>query len=201
VSNEQGTITNIVEKKVVSNKFCVGAYKFESAGQYKQYYEKLSSEKEVYVSDVISAMLQDGIIFNEKKVTNYVDVGTAKEWFEYNDKPVIFCDIDGTIIAAQGRVGNNSYENAPRILQNNVDRLLEMQAKGCEIIFTTAREACYRDLTRRTLDNLGFRHYRLIDDLPNAKRILINDYNNANPYPRAEAINLYRDSDNLRDFL
>mgnify|MGYP003675033930 CR=1 FL=1 len=48
---------------------------------------------------------------------------------------------------------------------------------------------------------LGFVEYTLLMNLPNTKRILINDYNNANPYPRAQAINLKRDSDNLTDFL
>ena len=31
ISNNQGIITSIIEKQVVSNKFCVGGYKFESA--------------------------------------------------------------------------------------------------------------------------------------------------------------------------
>ena len=47
----------------------------------------------------------------------------------------------------------------------------------------------------------GFKSFNLLCGLQNSKRILINDYNSANPYPRAEAINLKRDSDNLSDFL
>ena len=39
-------------------------------------------------------------IFLEKQITNYVDVGT-EDWFEYNDRRIIFCDIDGTLIKAQ----------------------------------------------------------------------------------------------------
>lgn len=37
--------------------------------------------------------------------------------------------------------------------------------------------------------------------LKNCKRILINDYNEANPYPRAIAINIKRDEDNIKDYL
>ena len=51
------------------------------------------------------------------------------------------------------------------------------------------------------LYDLGFRDFDLIVGLQNARRILINDYNKSNPYPRAEAINLVRDSDNLEDLL
>jgi len=37
--------------------------------------------------------------------------------------------------------------------------------------------------------------------LQNAKRILINDFNVANPFPRAEAINIERNSDTLDFYL
>jgi hypothetical protein len=51
------------------------------------------------------------------------------------------------------------------------------------------------------LETLGFKDFQLITGLPNAKRILINDYNEANPFPRAIAVNIKRDSDNLGDYL
>lgn len=200
-SNEQGIITDIIEKQVVSDTFCVGGYKFEAAGMFMRYFETLNSTNELFVSDVIQNCISHGHIFTEKKVSNYVDVGTAQDWFEFNDKPVIFCDIDGTIIKAQSRVGSDTYQMPATPLYNNVSRLLEFQANGSRFVFTTARqeEASYD--TRETLKNLGFKNFVLLMNLPNAKRILINDYNNANPFPRAEAINIKRDSDNLSDFL
>jgi len=139
-------------------------------------------------------------VFTEKLVTNYVDVGTANDWFEYNDKPVIFCDIDGTIVKAQSRLdleARTPYEP----LQNNVQRMLSYQEKGSQIFFVTAREATYRAETRQMLYELGFKSFGYLDGLQNSSRIVINDYNNANPHPRAIAINLKRDSDNLSDFL
>jgi hypothetical protein len=51
------------------------------------------------------------------------------------------------------------------------------------------------------LTDLGFVDFKLISGLPNTKRVLINDYNEANPYPRAVAINIKRNHDNLTDFL
>ena len=200
-SNEQGIITDIIEKQVVSDTFCVGGYKFSSAGMFMRYFETLSSTNELFVSDVIQNCISHGHVFTEKKVTNYVDVGTANDWFEFNDKPVIFCDIDGTIINAQSRVGEKSYDAEPIPLQNNIKRLLELQENGAQFIFTTAREPELKSTTRQMLYDLGFKSFDLIVGLQNSKRILINDYNNANPYPRAIAINLKRDSDNLSDFL
>jgi hypothetical protein len=51
------------------------------------------------------------------------------------------------------------------------------------------------------LESLGFKDFSLIMGLKNCKRILINDFNNANPYPRAISINIPRDSDTLESFL
>lgn len=200
VSNDQGIINNIMEKKVVSDKFCVGGYKFEKIGLYKQTFEKLKSKnvKEIFVSHIIQDCLHNNHIFIEKAITNYIDVGTAEDWFDYNDRPVFFCDIDGSIIKAQRK---GSYEEQPIALQENVNTLLKYQENGSQIIFTTARPKSTDKRTREVLDDLGFKEYDLISGLQNVKRILINDYNEANPHPRAIAINLKRDTDNLKDFI
>lgn len=200
IANNNGIITDIVEKEVVSNTFCVGGYKFQSAMTYKTAFESLSTEREVFVSDVIGRCISWQTIFTEKHVTNYVDVGTSKDWFEHNDKPVIFCDIDGTIIKAQSRLDLEAHKPYETLV-NNVNRLLELQSQGAQFIFVTARETQYRAETREMLYELGFKSFTLLEGLQNSRRILINDYNNANPYPRAEAINIKRDSDNLSDFL
>lgn len=201
IVNEQGIINNIIEKQVVSDTFCVGGYKFESAEQYKSAFEYVSQmDGEIFVSDIIGHMLDQGSVFMKKSITNYVDVGTAQDWFEFNNRPVIFCDIDGTIIKAQSRLDLEA--GIPEVpLQNNINRLLELQEKGAQFIFTTAREIQYKSITRVMLYRLGFKSFDLICGLQNSSRILINDFNESNPYPRAEAINLYRDSDNLSQYL
>ena len=53
VANENGIITDIVEKEVVSDTFCIGGYKFEQAKDFTEAYKKLSTSREVFVSDVI----------------------------------------------------------------------------------------------------------------------------------------------------
>jgi hypothetical protein len=82
-----------------------------------------------------------------------------------------------------------------------LERLLKMQESGSQFIFTSARENKYTSQTREMLYRLGFKSFNLICGLQNSSRILINDFNESNPYPRAEAINLYRDSDNLSHYL
>lgn len=200
VSNDQGIITNIIEKQVVSDKFCVGGYKFESADMFISVFEKLKNAhvKEIFVSHIIEECLNLGLIFKESSVTNYVDVGTSEDWFEYNNKAVIFCDIDGTIIKAQSKI---EIGQQPVRLEQNIKRIKELIANGSQIIFTTARNVSTHAITEQMLTDLGFSNFKLISGLPNTKRILINDYNEANPWPRALAINIKRDQDNLRDFI
>ena len=200
--NDQNIITDIIEKQVVSDSFCVGAYKFGSAEHYIHTYDKLKDRGgELFVSHIIQDMLENGTLFNKVEVTDYVDVGTADDWHKYNDMPILFCDIDGTIIKAQSRYGDNSYDKPAIPLAENVKRILEYHDKGCQVWFTTARPHTCREQTNKMLRGLGFINFQLITGLHNARRVLINDYNSSNPYPRAEAINIYRDHDNLKDFL
>jgi methylmalonyl-CoA mutase N-terminal domain/subunit len=98
-------------------------------------------------------------------------------------------------------VGVNNYNAPPHPLKKNIERLLQLQKQGSQFIFTTARKNIYKESTTVLLDSLGFINYTLIMNLQNSKRILINDYNKANPFPRAEAINLERNADNLEDLL
>ena len=200
IVNDQDIITDIVEKEVVSSKFCVGAYKFESIKLFCEHFEKLkdSNIKEIFVSHVIGSCLQDKNIFLANTVKNLVDVGTATDWFEYNDLSVIFCDIDGTLVKAQSK---GRYTDPVVPLKNNVDVMLAEQQRGSQIIFTTVRDSKYDHITRAMLESLGFKNIHLVSGILNTKRVLINDYNEANPYPRAVAINIKRDDDNLKDFL
>jgi hypothetical protein len=200
VSNDQGIIISIIEKQVVSDKFCVGGYKFESACMYLETFEKLRNThiKEIFVSHIIEECLNEGVVFKESTVKNYVDVGTAEDWFEYNDKTVIFSDIDGTIIKAQSKI---DIGKIPIVLEKNIKRIKELISNGSQVIFTTARPTNTHLITEHMLTNLGFKNFKLLSGLPNTKRILINDYNEANPWPRAIAVNLKRDSDNLEDYL
>lgn len=202
IANEQSIITNIIEKQVVSSTFCVGGYKFDSAKLYVESYEEICKYTgEIFVSDVIGRMIDKNNVFIKKEVTNYFDVGTAQDWFEYNDKPVIFCDIDGTLIKAQSRVGTNTYYDPPIVLENNVKIMLNYQERGSQIIFTTSRPKMVEHITRSMLELLGFKNVNLISGLLNSRRILVNDFNEANPYPRAEAVNIFRNDDTLKNFL
>jgi hypothetical protein len=200
VANNQGIVTDIIEKQVVSDKFCVGGYKFDSVELFCRAFDAVSNQNvaEIFVSHVIQKCLEWNEVFTVKAVSDYVDVGTAEDWFEHNDKSVIFCDIDGTIVRAQSP---DELGTTPVPLINAVCRLRQLEDDGHQLIFTTARYNEFYDQTVKMLQDLGFKKFNLITGLLNGARILVNDYNDANPYPRATAINVRRDQDNLTDYL
>ena len=196
LSNEQRIINTVIEKQIVSNHFCAGGYQFARAGDYCEAYENLSFGGEIFVSNIIDKMISDGKIFVEADVENFIDVGPAQDWFEYNDKPTYFCDIDGTIIKTV-----QDYHDDYTPLQTNVDALKKEMNRGCKIIFCTARSNDFYSITRSMLNDLGFRECELIMSVHHSKRVLINDFANTNRFPTAGAINIPRDSDTLKDYL
>ena len=197
VTNEQGLINSVVEKQIVSNNFCAGGYQFESAGQYMEIFDTIKNTvtSEIFVSNIIDYMIAQGSIFVEQEVTNFYDLGTAPDWFEYNNRPTYFCDIDGTILV------NRHHSESWQPLVDNVRILLEEQARDCKLVFTTARPAKLEAKTKKMLDELGFKNYVLVMATNHSRRVLINDFSHSNPYPSAVAINLPRNADNLRDYL
>jgi hypothetical protein len=178
------------------------------------YLGTIDSETPILVvgSDIISEVSdlnpgdyspESGVYFHKNKhtyptnlVTNHIvhDFSKFYSWKHYNNKNVIFCDIDGTLIEAQPK---NMYSDTPRILTNNVDIIKTEYDNGSQIIFTTCRKEEFREVTTKMLESLGFHNFLLIMNLIKGTRILVNDYDEANPFPRAIAQNTLRDSDDL----
>ena len=197
VTNDQGLIVTVVEKQIVSNNFCAGGYQFCRAGDYLTAYEEINkTNQEIFVSHIIDWMLNRGQVFVEQAVSDMVDVGTAADWFEFNDRPTYFCDIDGTLV-------KNRHPEDPDVepLQANIDIMLREQARDCKIVFATARPRRFEAVTRRLLDGFGFKNYELIMAVNHSRRVVINDFAASLPYPSAEAVNLRRDTATLGDYI
>jgi hypothetical protein len=196
VTNEKDEILSIYEKQIVSDYFSVGGYKFNKMDNFLNTFNLIHKKNEIYISDVISKMIENKHSFKKGVVKNYIDVGTSQEWLEYNNKPTYFCDIDGTIIKTK-----DFHDDPHEIIPGNVKTLLKEQARGCKIVFTTARDVKYENYTRKILNKIGFVNYTLVMQVNHSRRVLVNDYANSNPYPSAIAINIKRDSDCLEDLI
>lgn len=203
ISNDQGVVIKLVEKQVVSDSFCAGAYQFAEADIFLKAYASLRDQDgELFLSNVVDYLIMSGEIFVEKQVNDYVNVGTAKAWHDYNDRPTIFCDIDGTIVNNQTAFGATRYDKKTFVpIQKNIDVLKAYRAKGAVIVFITARSKQYFQATREMLDSLGFRGCEVIMELNHSKRILVNDFAPSNPFPVSVAVNIERGTDSLGKYL
>lgn len=66
-------ITNIIEKRVVSNLFNVGGYCFENVNDFLDVYNQHKSLGAIYLSHLIYSMLLNGNIFRPIRVSDYND--------------------------------------------------------------------------------------------------------------------------------
>lgn len=66
-------ITNIIEKRIVSNYFTAGGYCFESANTYCHYYLQFQHQSGLYLSHIIYAMLLEGHTFRPILTKEYED--------------------------------------------------------------------------------------------------------------------------------
>jgi hypothetical protein len=197
-----GNISNIVEKQVISPYFCVGAYSFESAGLFCEMLDILPDQGERYISNIIFQAILQGKLFEGKEVENYVDWGTVEDWDRFKRSyATLFVDIDGTLVK------NSSSHFPPYIgntdpIDSNIEILRTLYSSGkFQVILTTSRPEKFREATIQQMKKVGMPFDHLIMGLYHSKRIIINDFSKSNPYKSCDAINLKRDSNELKDIL
>jgi hypothetical protein len=104
----------------------------------------------------------------------------------------IFCDIDGTLLE-HFPPGESFYDFKPKALLGTVEKLLEWDKKGYNIILTTGRKESMRKITVKQLESAGIFYDQLIMGIGGGVRILINDLKPNSDQETATAINLKRD--------
>jgi predicted mannosyl-3-phosphoglycerate phosphatase (HAD superfamily) len=104
----------------------------------------------------------------------------------------IFCDIDGTLLE-HFPPGKSFYSYKPKVLSGTVEKLLEWDKKGYNIILTTGRKESMRKITVKQLEAAGIFYDQLIMGIGGGVRVLINDYKPNSTEETAIAITLERD--------
>ena len=206
VMNDQGIIINIVEKKIVSQHFNVGGYFFKDPQKFAKTFEKLSKNNgssEIYISNIIEDMiLNEKEVFLGKKVTNYHDWGTLEDWRFYCQKfKTYFFDLDGIFFENSAQYFKPRWEDA-KFIEDNVKFLKELSDNPyMQIYLVTSRSESYRKMLEEKFSKLGIKYQQLIMGVQHSKRIIVNDFADTNRYPSCEAINIPRNSENLRKYL
>lgn len=200
--DSNGLLTNIVEKKIISSFFSVGGYGFENSEDFVDTHKKLITETpgEIYVSHVIFEMMLTGSKFKGTPVSDYKDWGTLDDWNTYRRQyRCIFMDIDGVLF--ENTSDHFSNMGAGKPLTKNIELVRELHARGnTYIILTTSRREEFRELTEQELKEKGVPYDRLIMSLPHCQRLVVNDFSSSNPYPSCAALNLRRDTQDLKDY-
>ncbi len=202
LTDDFNQIINIIEKKVISPNFCVGGYGFESAELFCDSLSKLSTDQPRYISNIIYQCLLDGIPFEALPVTNYNDWGTIEDWDKYKRSyAALFIDLDGVIVQHSASHFPPYYGETGEIKENaQILRQLRQSGKF-QIIITTARHPKFRKITEEQLSNIGIEYDELLMGMYHCKRIIINDYSRSNPFKSCDAINLKRNSSELKEIL
>jgi hypothetical protein len=197
-----GQVTNIIEKQVISPFFCVGGYGFEDAELFCKTLDSLSLPNERYISNVIYQSMLKGKSFNAIPVTNYYDWGTLQDWDNYKRSfATLFIDMDG-VISQHSASHFPPYYGETGPIQENLDILKQLRATGkFQIVITTSRNEKFRKVTEAQLSDFDLPYDYLLMGMLHGKRIIINDYSKSNPYKSCDAINLKRNSNELKDIL
>lgn len=196
-----GNVSNIVEKRVISNLFCCGGYGFASAQTFLQHFRAIRSSKEIYLSHVIYSMLMGGESFRTAEADGYVDWGTLREYRHYTRSFLtVFCDVDGVLFYNGSKFGKSGWRTEPIV--ENLQAIARLQAAGLlYLVITSSRPASETEHIRQRLAEHQIRADQFVMGLPHTRRILVNDYSATNPFPTAVSINLERDSQLLSSIL
>jgi hypothetical protein len=205
VINEQKNVIDIAEKKVISNIFSVGGYYFKNPRQFLGTYHQIKSQSqsttELYISHIIKYLIARKEVFRVVFVKNYLDWGTAEDWFNWISRhKVYFIDVDGIVFYNTGRYFGPTWENAQPI-KENIERINQLYNSNNQIFLVTSRPEIYRKITERQLVKYKVKCHKLIMGCLHARRVLINDFAITNKFPSAEAVNIIRDSNKLSELI
>jgi hypothetical protein len=200
--NENHFVTNIVEKRVISNFFCSGAYGFQDAQEYLGYFNALSGLKSLYLSHIIYRMLLDNKAFSAAVCSDYSDWGTLKDWNRYKAQfGTLFVDLDGTLVRNSGEHFEPVWGKTGGI-KENIEAVNRLYNSGkVQVIITTSRKEEARQITLQQLEHEGVRYHQILFGLNHGKRIVVNDYARSNPFKSCDSVNIARDSADLGEML
>ena len=111
---------------------------------------------------------------------NYID----------NRPATIFCDIDGTLVTHNKPT--EQFNRKLKLLDGTIEKILEWDKKGYNIILTTGRKESLRQITEQQLSEVGIIYDQLIMGIGGGKRYLINDKKPYRSEDYAISINLDR---------
>ena len=193
--NQDNIVQEVIEKKVVSDKICLGVYGMKSEEMINSFNRlKYTIGTELYFSHIVSDIIDhQEKIFIEIDASQFIDWGTKEEWFSSaNIKNTYFVDIDGIVLFNTGKYGSKNWFNTIEPIKENLSIIKQLSDEGHEIIFVTSRPIDALDMFKDLLNSENIKYKTIIDSCLHSKRIIINDFASSNPFPSCLAINIPR---------
>jgi hypothetical protein len=204
--DHKGTVTNIREKVVISDLFNVGGYYFSSPRRFLEYYEPLAANtaqwnREIFLSDVIGAMILDGVPFRARTITGYRDWGTIREWKRaLLDRKAYFVLLDGFVFERGSEFFRPRFEEV-RPHAEAIRVLASLASAGHQIVYLSIRPAGLAELTRTQLREANAPAGQFVFDCPIAKWMLLAAPHATLPFRTVEALEASPDDVNLAELL
>lgn len=87
----------------------------------------------------------------------------------------IFCDIDGTLVEHAPPYLSSKFNYKMVLIEGTIEKLIEWDKLGYNIILTTGRKESLRAVTEKQLSEAGIFYDQLIMGIGGGERHLVND--------------------------
>ncbi|MFN2473891.1 MAG: hypothetical protein ABR588_08265 [Sphingomicrobium sp.] len=204
--DQDSVVTNVREKRVISDLFSVGGYFFRSPTEFLDTFDALSgagrvNDAELYISEIIGHMILNGQSFQAKRVRNYQDWGTVHEWrHKLETRRVFLVSIDGFLFER----GSSHFAPAFADVKANegaVEAVLKMTELQQTIIYLSIRPPELEAMTRAQLTAQGLPDGQIIFGCGVAQWSLVTSSHPSLPFNTSRAFEIEPDDINVIDKL
>jgi dTDP-glucose pyrophosphorylase len=195
-------VTNIREKVVISDLFSVGGYGFLSPEQFLEQFRRLSRhtaewQRELYVSDIIGAMILEGVPVRACRITGYHDWGTITEWRRaLLSRKAYFVLLDGFVFER----GSEHFHPAFADVKPNpaaVEAVTELARRGHSVLYLSIRPNHLAEVTERQLAAAGLPTSRVIYNCPISTWVMLTAPDPTLPFQTSHALEVLPSDPNL----
>ncbi len=199
--DHKGIVTNIREKVVISDLFSVGGYYFTSPERFLEYFERLAGStswtREIYLSDVIGAMILDGIPFHARHTTGFQDWGTVREWRRaLLAQKAFFVLLDGFLFERGSQYFSPRFADV-KPHDSAIAAMRAVADEGHRLVYLSIRPQALEELTRRQMDAANLPPGQVLWNCPIAKWVMVTSPHPTLPFLTSQAIEIHPDETNL----